>query len=72
MTNDDFKSLKRLVWQNKHDYLFISKDTETYYKNLNRIKFKQNDNILENIEDAKENNNEKVKRKTKRKKRQIN
>jgi hypothetical protein len=65
MPSNDFKTLKRFVWQNKHDYLFISKDTETYYKNLNRIKFKQKDDILENIEDAEESNNKKVKTKTK-------
>jgi hypothetical protein len=68
LANYDFKSLKRFVWQNKHDYLFISKDTETYYKNLNRIKFKQKDDILENITDAENNEKAKTKTKTKQKK----
>ena len=63
-----FTDLKRFVWENKHDYLFINKDTETFYKNLNRIKFKESTNIDDIIENA-----EKIKKQKKtRKKIKVN
>jgi hypothetical protein len=37
MKPDEFKELSHFVFENKHDFLMINKDTETYYKNLNKI-----------------------------------
>jgi hypothetical protein len=42
MKKEDFKDLTRFVFENKHDFLFINKDTEEYYKNLNKIILKNN------------------------------
>ena len=43
MKSKDFQDLKIFVWKDKHDFLFINKDTETYYKNLRKITFMDND-----------------------------
>jgi hypothetical protein len=74
MKAETFKSLKMAVWKNKHDYLFISKDTESYYKNLQKIHFKQIDNIESNTNiDAENQEDEKKHKKHKSKsKREIN
>lgn len=34
-----FKELTRFVWSNSHDYLFINKNNETFFKNLQKIIF---------------------------------
>jgi hypothetical protein len=39
MDKDKFKKLCRFVWQSPHDFLFINKNYETFYKNLNKIIF---------------------------------
>jgi hypothetical protein len=60
-----FDDLKRFVWKNQHDFLFIHKGNETFYKNLNRITFKESSNIDINIDNA-----ENIKQNSKRKKKQ--
>ena len=42
LKSDDFNDLTRFVYENAHDFLYICKDTETYYKNLNKINFIKN------------------------------
>jgi energy-coupling factor transporter ATP-binding protein EcfA2 len=38
LRSDEFKKLFRFVYRNPYDFLFINKNTETYYKNLQKIK----------------------------------
>jgi hypothetical protein len=45
MSKNDFKDLKRFVWNDSHDFLFINKDTDTYFKNLQKITFDQSNLI---------------------------
>ena len=42
LKNYVFDDLKRLVFQNSHDFLMIDKNNETYYKNLQKINFNSN------------------------------
>jgi len=35
----DFNELKEFVWKNSHDYMFICKDTNTFFKNTQQIIF---------------------------------
>lgn len=37
LEKEDFDELMRFVYTDSHDFLFISKDTDTYYKNLQKI-----------------------------------
>jgi GTPase SAR1 family protein len=37
LENDKFNELTRFVFNDSHDFLFIDKDNETYYKNLQKI-----------------------------------
>ena len=37
LENDKFNELTRFVFNDSHDFLFIDKDNETYYKNLQNI-----------------------------------
>ena len=37
LKKEDFKNLSRFVFENAHDFLMINKDSELYYKNLNKI-----------------------------------
>ena len=37
LKKDDFKNLSRFVFENSHDFLMIDKNSELYYKNLNKI-----------------------------------
>jgi GTPase SAR1 family protein len=53
MAKGEFNELKRAVWESKHDFLFINKDSESYYKNLQKIHFKQIP-IIDTIENAQE------------------
>ena len=39
LPKDKFNDLMRFVFQNQHDFLFIDKNNESYFKNLNRIIF---------------------------------
>jgi hypothetical protein len=39
LNKQDYKDLIKFVWVNAHDYLLINKNDETFYKNLNKIKF---------------------------------
>jgi hypothetical protein len=39
LPKETYKDLTRFVWVNAHDYLLINKDSESFYKNLNKIKF---------------------------------
>jgi energy-coupling factor transporter ATP-binding protein EcfA2 len=39
LPRDDYKDLTRFVWQDAHDFLFVDKQNETYYKNLQKIIF---------------------------------
>jgi hypothetical protein len=43
LKKDEFNDLKRAVWKDKHDFLMIDKDTDTYYRNLQKINFHSND-----------------------------
>jgi len=45
LKKEDFKELKRFVWEGKHDMLMINKDNDTYYKNLQKITFNK-DNLI--------------------------
>jgi hypothetical protein len=45
LSKNDFKDLKRFVWNDKHDFLFINKDNDTYFKNLQKITFDQSNVI---------------------------
>jgi hypothetical protein len=45
LKKENFKELKRFVWDTKHDMLMISKDNDTYYKNLQKILFNK-DNLM--------------------------
>jgi hypothetical protein len=38
LPSKDFKKLTRFVWRDSHDFLFIDKQSEKYYKNLQQIK----------------------------------
>jgi hypothetical protein len=49
MKKDLFDDLKRLVFQNAHDFLMIDKNNEVYYKNMQKIIF-SNDIDGEKIE----------------------
>ena len=42
---NDFKELKRFVWNDNHDFLFINKDNDTYFKNLQKITFDESNVI---------------------------
>jgi hypothetical protein len=66
MKPETFKALKMAVWKNKHDFLFISKDTESYYKNLQKIHFKQINDIesIDNIDAENKEDKENHKKKT--------
>jgi hypothetical protein len=37
MKSNDFIELKNFVWQDRHDFLFIDKMNNAYYKNLSKI-----------------------------------
>ena len=37
LPKEKFQEVCRFVWETAHDFLFINKDTDTFYKNLNRI-----------------------------------
>jgi hypothetical protein len=37
LENDKFNDLTRYVFINNHDFLFINKNNETYFKNLQKI-----------------------------------
>lgn len=37
LSKADFKHLSDFVWKGKHDFLIIDRDTDTYYKNLQKI-----------------------------------
>lgn len=37
LKKDDYDDLTRFVWQTSHDFLFVKKSDESYYKNLNKI-----------------------------------
>jgi hypothetical protein len=39
LKKDDYDDLMRFVWVNAHDYLLVDKNSESYYKNLNKIVF---------------------------------
>lgn len=45
LKKEDFNSLKRFVWDDKHDMLMINKDNDTYHKNLQKIIFNK-DNLI--------------------------
>ena len=45
LPKNHFKELKRFVWNDKHDFLFINKDNDTYFKNLQKITFDQSNVI---------------------------
>ena len=36
---ETFNALMRFVFENQHDFLFIDKNNESYFKNLNKIIF---------------------------------
>ena len=40
MSNEDFRLLCNFVFENKHDHLFINRENNNLYKNLQRIVFK--------------------------------
>ena len=44
MNNEKFLQLTNFCWQNEHDFIFINKNNEHYYKNLQRIIFDDNEN----------------------------
>ena len=37
LPKDKFQDICRFVWESAHDFLFINKDTDTYFKNLSKI-----------------------------------
>lgn len=39
LPKETFNNLMRFVFQNQHDFLFIDKNNESYFKNLNKIIF---------------------------------
>ena len=39
LKKEDFRDLARFCYVDKHDFIFINKNDETYYKNLQRIHF---------------------------------
>lgn len=39
LPKETFNNLMRFVFQNQHDFLFVDKNNESYYKNLNKIIF---------------------------------
>ena len=43
LKKDDFSALTRFVYDNQHDFLYIDKNSEIYYKNLKRIILPHND-----------------------------
>ena len=45
LPKNHFKELKRFVWNDKHDFLFINKDNDTYFKNLQKITFDESNVI---------------------------
>ena len=40
LPHDQYNDLTRFVWVNSHDFLFIDKQNETYFKNLQKIIYK--------------------------------
>jgi GTPase SAR1 family protein len=49
LKKEEFNELKRLVWKDQHDFLFIDKNKDIYYKNLQKIIF--SDNNIDNIDE---------------------
>jgi hypothetical protein len=39
LKKEDFNELKRQVWKDQHDFIMIDKNTDTYYRNLQKINF---------------------------------
>jgi hypothetical protein len=39
LSKDEFDEMKRHIWEDEHDFLFINKNKDLYYKNLQRINF---------------------------------
>ena len=51
MNNEKFLELTNFCWQNEHDFIFINKNNEHYYKNLQKIIFdNENENQKKNME----------------------
>jgi DNA replication protein DnaC len=51
MNNEKFLELTNFCWENDHDFIFINKNNEQYYKNLQRIIFdNENENQKKNME----------------------
>ena len=51
MNNEKFLELTNFCWNSPHDFIFINKDKEIYYKNLQRIVFdNENENEKKNKE----------------------
>ena len=46
MKKDDFQALTRFVYDDSHDYLYVDKNNELYYKNLQHIILPKNDLAL--------------------------
>ena len=40
LPHEQYNDLTRFVWVNSHDFLFIDKQNETYFKNLQKIIYK--------------------------------
>ena len=59
MKKNMFDELSREVWKDQHDYLIIDKNTDTYYKNLQKINF-----ISNNITDASKETNKETNKET--------
>jgi hypothetical protein len=56
LKKEDFNELKRLVWKNQHDCLTIDKNTDTYYKNYQKINISSQ--CIQNDEEERENEDE--------------
>ena len=47
LKKDDFSALTRFVYEGQHDFLYIDKNNEIYYKNLQKIILPNKDNDLD-------------------------